>query len=243
MQIGRAKLAKFVNGGKVERVDGIDGLQLNVKSLVDQGLITPMGYERFLLPQDKKLFGMDLTAGAIGCALGHRKIWEIIKARRLERALILEDDVEFSPRFAQSMAARWQNVPDDWELVYLGGLDLLSKGKPPRPFVADGVRYAYQGHRELTAYVLHHRSASRCLELSSPMTWQIDTHICTNCTRDPKADDMYISDPLSYVLQPSLAIQVTLLGTDVQIKPSDNPSLEDASRLMREFVGGGTSVR
>jgi GR25 family glycosyltransferase involved in LPS biosynthesis len=242
-QVARARLAKLTAGGAVERVSGVDGRSLNVKALADEGLITPMGYERYCLPQDKKLFGMDLTPGAIGCALGHRKIWQLVKERRLQRALILEDDVEFSPKFGATIEARLALVPSDWELIYFGGLDLLAKGKPPRPFLADGVRYAYQGHRELTAYMLHFRSAARCLELSSPMTWQIDTHITSNLSEDPRASDSFISDPKSYVLQPSLAIQITSIGTDVQINTSENPSLEDASRRMREFVGGGTSVR
>lgn len=242
-QTAKAKLTKLTTTGIVERVSGIDGLSLNIKSLADQGLMTPLGYERFCLPQEQKLFGMDLTVGAIGCALGHRKIWQLVVERRLERALILEDDVEFSPKFASTIESRLTQVPRDWELIYLGGLDLLSKGKPPRPFVTEGVRFAYQGHRELTAYMLHHRSAARCLELSYPLTWQIDTHITSNLTDHAAAGDSFISDPKSYVLQPSLAIQLTTIGTDVQISTSPNPGLEDASRRMREFVGGGTSVR
>ncbi|CAE8581662.1 unnamed protein product, partial [Polarella glacialis] len=30
---------------------------------------------RYLLPDDQKVFGIDLTPGAIGCALSHMKIW------------------------------------------------------------------------------------------------------------------------------------------------------------------------
>eukprot|EP00758_Cryptobia_borreli_P013936 Tbor_TRINITY_DN5881_c7_g1::TRINITY_DN5881_c7_g1_i13::g.6018::m.6018 len=100
------------------------------------------------------------------------------------------------------------------------------------------------------------------------MTWQIDTHITSNVEDEDSVSSplrkhnnshisgqfdnnnnnnnessYYISDPLSYVLQPSVAIQITSLGTDVQKKLADNPALEDASRRMREFVGGGTSVR
>lgn len=243
LQIKRAKLSKFIEGGNVERVSGVDGTTLNIDTLTRDGIVTKMGSDRFKLPIDEKLFGMDLTPGAIGCALGHRKIWEMIVQRKLKSALILEDDIEFHPKFARSIQERWAAVPKDWGLVYFGGLDLLSKGKPPRPFVAEGVRYAYNGHRELTAYVLHAESAKRCLELSLPMTWQVDTHICNQLKPDPKAGDEYIADPLSYVFQPSLAMQVTVFGTDVQKAKADNAPLEDAARRMREFVGGATSVR
>lgn len=134
-------------------------------------------------------------------------------------------------------------MPADWGVVHLGGLDLLAADKPPRPYVAPGVRLAYEGHRELTAYIVHADSARRCLELTRPLTWQVDTHLCVHRTRDARAQDAYTSDPKTYVMHPSLAIQVTSLGTDVQKRPSENPALEDAARRMREFVGGGTSIR
>jgi GR25 family glycosyltransferase involved in LPS biosynthesis len=239
-QLEKSKLGKQYT---VERVSGIDGSTLDFAKLGREGVISPMGLERLKLPTDQKLFGMDLTPGAIGCALSHRKVWEIVQQRKNQCALILEDDVEFHPKFARTMTDRWETVPQDWGIVHLGGLDLLAGGKPPRPYLGNGIRYAYQGHRELTAYVVNTASATRCLELSLPMTWQVDTHICNQLTHDPKAQDDYISDPLSYVFQPSLVIQITSLGTDVQKQPAVNPSMEDASRRMREFVGGGTSVR
>eukprot|EP00331_Platyophrya_macrostoma_P010723 CAMPEP_0176426198 /NCGR_PEP_ID=MMETSP0127-20121128/11810_1 /TAXON_ID=938130 /ORGANISM="Platyophrya macrostoma, Strain WH" /LENGTH=202 /DNA_ID=CAMNT_0017807441 /DNA_START=273 /DNA_END=881 /DNA_ORIENTATION=+ len=202
-----------------------------------------MGRQRFLLPREEKLFGMDLTPGAIGCALGHRRIWQRVVDEDIKTALILEDDVEFHPRFARLLPDLWRRIPSDWGMVYFGGLDLLAKGKPPRPFLADGVRLAYNGHRELTAYVVNAASAKRCLELSAPMTWQVDTHICNQLAHDPAASDDFIADPKSYVFQPALAIQITSFGTDVQKQTAENAQMEDASRRLREFVQGGTSVR
>jgi GR25 family glycosyltransferase involved in LPS biosynthesis len=226
------------------RFSGIDGTtDVDVKQLEREGKLSPLAVQRLQLPKEEKLFGMDLTPGAIGCALSHRAVWRRIVEAQHQCCLILEDDVEFHPAIRRQFGDRWSRVPAAWELVYLGGLDLLSSDKPPRPYLAGGVRYAYQGHRELTAYVLHAKSAARCLELSEELTWQIDTHICNIFKEDAKAQDKYISDPLSYVLQPSLAIQVTKYGTDVQKQLEDNPSLTDASRRMREFVGGGTSKR
>ena len=251
---------------EVNRVSGIDGVALlggnlddkktvaqKIRQLVTQDkLITEQAAQRFLeVPNKEKLYGMDLTAGAIGCALGHRKIWEMIanssssENNTNTNHLILEDDVEFHPSIARQFKERWSFVPSDWELVYFGGVDLLREGKPPRPFLAEGVRYAYKGHRELTAYVLNQKSARLCLEMTKPMTWQIDTHICMNCSWNEEAKDEYISSPLSYCFQPALAIQVAKFGTDVQKQHEgvEKASLTDASRRMREFVGGETSVR
>lgn len=224
-QILKSGIAKFVATGTIERVEGIDGedaTQVDVKGLWQQRFITELGYRRFQLPQEMKLFGMDLTKGAIGCALTHRQVWKRICDSQCQAALVLEDDVEFSPKLAKSLPILWERVPPDWGIVYLGGLDLLSTGKPPRPFVAEGVRRAYQGHRELTAYVINAQSAKRCLQLSEAMTWQIDTHICSLLADDPVAQDQFIADPVSYVFQPSLAIQITSHGTDVQVLPAEN---------------------
>jgi GR25 family glycosyltransferase involved in LPS biosynthesis len=244
-QLRRAKIPAEL----VTRVPGVDGAALcssaeQVQQLVRDGVLTAQAAKRMLdVPARDKLFGMDLTPGAVGCALGHRAIWQRIVERRLRCALILEDDVEFHPAMARTFAERWRHVPPDWQLVYLGGVDLLRDGKPPRPFLADGVRYAYKGHRELTAYVLHADSAQRCLDMTRPMTWQIDTHICMRCKEDPRAQDEFIADPLSYVFQPALAIQVAKYGTDVQKQADASAALTDAARRMREFVGGETSVR
>lgn len=221
-------------------------IQRKAQDLVNQGLITQQAAQRLVeVPTQDKLYGMDLTFGAIGCALGHRRIWELIAANGLEGALVLEDDVEFNPSIARQFAERWSHVPKDWELVYLGGVDLLREGKPPRPFVAEGVRYAYKGQRELTAYVLNHKSARACLAMTKPLAWQIDTHICMNCRYHDAAKDELIASPLSYCFQPALAIQVAKFGTDVQKQHEgvQAASLTDASRRMREFVGGETSVR
>lgn len=243
-QIERGQLHKCLkSGAQVERISAIDGETVDVEELARQGRISPTGLQRFHVSLEEKLFGMDLTRGAIGCSLSHRLAWEKVVKGNFTAALILEDDVEFSHRFARELKVRWPRVPKDWGIVYLGGLDLLASGKPPRPFVAEGVRLAYQGQRELTAYVIHSAAAARCLELSATLTWQIDTHLCSVVDEDKVAQDFYIADPKSYVLHPSLAIQLTSFGTDVQVQPSKNSALEDASRRMREFIGGGTSVR
>ncbi|KAK7195189.1 glycosyltransferase family-like protein [Novymonas esmeraldas] len=243
-QVKQAKLSRFLKADvAVTRVSGVDGDTLDVAALHRSGALTDLGYQRSQLPTEEKLYGMDLTRGAIGCALAHRAVWQRVVAEQRACALILEDDLEFHHQFGRVFADRWSRVPGDWGIVHLGGLDLLASGKPPRPYVADGVRLAYHGHRELTAYVVHAASAQRCLDLSLPMTWQVDTHISSSLADDPVAQDQYVSDPKTYVLHPSLVIQLMSFTTDVQKNNVGNPALVDAARRMREFVGGGTSVR
>ena len=246
----RGQLERIGLWSHTERVPAIDlgqpGTTLDtvLSKVAEHGCaLTALATKRLQLPPESKLFGMDLTPGAVGCALSHRAVWQKIVNRKDRVALILEDDVEFSPKMRSTFMDRWSRVPSDWGLVYLGGLDLLASGKPPRPFVADGVRYAFDGHRELTAYVVHADTARRCLELTRTMQWQVDTHICSIFRDSPEAQDRFICDPMSYVLQPSLAIQLAKFGTDVQKSAEQSPAMTDAKRRMNEFVGGKTSVR
>eukprot|EP00760_Papus_ankaliazontas_P038076 PhM_4_TR8846/c0_g1_i1/m.56008/K11703/GLT25D; collagen beta-1,O-galactosyltransferase len=235
----RAKLLQHA-----QRVAGVDGATLDINEMLRQGEVTQRAADRFhSIPLEEKLYGMDLTPGALGCALSHKRVWQRIVDERRQCALILEDDVEFSPSFPYVMKKRWEAVPADWELVYLGGVDLLSQGKPERPIVAPGVRRAYEGQRELTAYVLNERSARLCLDLCRCLDWQIDTHLCMVVAEDAAAADRYISQPNSYAFHPTLAIQLAKYGTDVQKQPTDNAHFVDATRRMREFVEGKTSLR
>ena len=257
----------------VQRLEGIDGGTVDLLQLHREGKITDRAKERFYtVPLHEKLYGMDLTPGALGCAFSHREIWRRIVQRKHRAALVLEDDVELSPKFPSAIYQRMQDVPSDWELLYLGGVDLLSTDKPQRPLIAPGWRRAYAGQRELTAYVLHERSARRCLELTECLDWQIDTHLCMKTTPDFKyspnlpsaasrrgmhtvkgfrpdthpAEDKYISDPMSYAMQPTLAIQLSRFGSNVQktseLETGDAHGV-DATRRIREFFMGLTSLR
>ena len=255
----------------VERFEAIDGTTIDVQGMYESGQISLEALKRYNdIPLEQKFYGMDLTPGALGCALSHRAVWKKIVQRKHKCALILEDDAEFSPIFQSEIASCMKNAPSDWELLYLGGVDLLSSGKPPRPMTTPGWRRAYSGQRELTAYVLHERSASICLELTNRLNWQIDTHLCEVCTEDVdytrpfqnitkcpsqeklfvkdshSALDKFISKPMSYALHPTLVIQLSRFGTNVQ-KVSEAASGDaftvDAKRRMREFYSGLTSVR
>uniref|UniRef100_A0A7S4P3U5 Glycosyl transferase family 25 domain-containing protein n=1 Tax=Paramoeba aestuarina TaxID=180227 RepID=A0A7S4P3U5_9EUKA len=257
----------------VERVDAVDGKTVSIEDLYSRGQVTKQAFDRYKsIPLAEKFYGMDITDGALGCALSHRAVWQKIITRKHKCALVLEDDVELSPEFQHTIAARFSSVPCDWQLLYLGGVDLLSSGKPPRPLVAKGWRRAYMGQRELSAYVCNESGAKACLDLTKCLNWQIDTHICevthpdfdksrpydeiSRNTRSHKgqtfqpdshsAMDRYITKPMSYAAHPTLAIQLSKFGTNVQ-KLSETATGDafaiDAKRRIREFYSGLTSVR
>lgn len=68
-------------------------------------------------------FGNDYgyRAGMVGCALSHLKMWtELIKEKEIEFYVVLEDDVSICSNFEEKFNELMQNLPSDWELVYLG---------------------------------------------------------------------------------------------------------------------------
>jgi len=59
--------------------------------------------------------------GSVGCYLSHIKIWdEILESENINQALILEDDIDLDIDFNQKLEKYYQQVPDNWDLIYLG---------------------------------------------------------------------------------------------------------------------------
>jgi glycosyl transferase, family 25 len=67
--------------------------------------------------------------GEIGCACSHRKIWEDIQKNGYTNSLILEDDIIFKSDFEKYLARSLNNVPDDYDLIYIGILDSIDSYK------------------------------------------------------------------------------------------------------------------
>ncbi|MBL7702241.1 MAG: glycosyltransferase family 25 protein [Ferruginibacter sp.] len=66
--------------------------------------------------------GKVLNLGEIACSLSHRMIYEAIIKNGWERVLILEDDVLPLEENLQQLPVTLDELPADWELVYLGYL-------------------------------------------------------------------------------------------------------------------------
>lgn len=202
------------------RWPAVDGRQLDVHRLVDAGLISAKALPRYLLPDGAKLFGIDLTAGGIGCALSHMQIWKHVIEHsegcgEHTRFLVVEDDCEFLAGFSEVLLERrMAQVPPDWQIVFLGGQDLMRKQGALE--VAAGVRRLYGGFRETTAYLITVAGCKACLEVTVPMSWQFDTHLTENQAELPGGLS-YTAKPRGYCLFPPLVAQARdRFGTDVQ---------------------------
>jgi GR25 family glycosyltransferase involved in LPS biosynthesis len=66
---------------------------------------------------DAQAFGIDAVAA---CRQSHHSVLVNALADGVERLFVFEDDAEFLAGFNQSFAAVAANLPDDWQMLYLG---------------------------------------------------------------------------------------------------------------------------
>lgn len=216
-----------------QRWSAVDGRKLDIPHLAEVGIIAKEALPRYYLPNEVKLFGTDLTPGGIGCALSHMMIWRDVIHRCAEGAadpksafLVVEDDCQFMEGFSEAMLQeRLACVPADWEIVYLGGQDLLRKQHEYQ--VAPGVRRLYKGFRETTAYLVNEAGAKAALEVCIPMHWQVDTHLNDESLREGLrpargGEKEYTMRPRGYCLWPTVVSQQRDgFPTDVQTVEHD----------------------
>ena len=88
-----------------------------------------------------------LTREEMGCALSHAKIYQTMKARDIDCACVLEDDVELSPDFVDILESEQLRL-SKWELLLLGHFSL------PHNSLADGAEHTFWRKRIHDKYTL-----------------------------------------------------------------------------------------
>lgn len=183
--------------GRVERWSAIEGRALQ---------LTP-AIQRLLKPNDflwKKAIA--------GCALSHLGLWWKLAHENpdIENYLILEDDVKFRPGWEAAWKAATADIPDDYDIIYLGGVL-----PPNRKGFEDGckerVNDSFCRIKENTAwgqksanryfhfcayaYVLTRRGAQKVLDLiqTADGYWTSADHVLCNPVSVLRS---YILDPM-----------------------------------------------
>jgi len=185
------------NRCKWEFVYGFDARGLDVKALEEKKLYSKNGNIRER--------GELLTPGEIACALSHRKVYETMLDRRLESALILEDDVKVKKEHLEPLKVSLEHLPPNWELAYLGYahdfmvMPLLLRAKcllaypllnalGVRSYNTQRIRKVYRRPHNrywdragcfngAFAYALTRCGAEKLLQRQTPVTVQADTAI------------------------------------------------------------------
>lgn len=115
--------------------------------------------------------------GAWGCYQSHLKILTDCLKNNIDSVLILEDDAVCVPDFTSLSKQFFAQLPDDWELIYLGGQHLKQLQHPPVR-VSEHVQIPYNVNRT-HAYAARGRSAIKrlCQHLEDKSSWQTGHHL------------------------------------------------------------------
>lgn len=66
-----------------------------------------------------------LSKGEIGCCMSHAAVIKLAQSYNYSKILILEDDVTFSENAGVIFQQNINNIPNNWQMLYLGGNHLV----------------------------------------------------------------------------------------------------------------------
>ena len=110
------KVEKHLQGLQFDFFWGADKLQQDMATIQKDGTYDDA--------KTKELhrFGKGLNLGEVACSLSHRMVYEQMIAHNWKRVLIFEDDVLPLYESLDQLPAAINELPPDWELLYLGYL-------------------------------------------------------------------------------------------------------------------------
>ena len=115
--------------------------------------------------------------GAWGCYKAHLRILEDCLSHEINSVLILEDDAVFVEGFSEKVQKFWKHLPEDWEMIYLGGQHIQENLGLPRkindwvyqPFNVNRCHcYGFRGRRMLERAYKH---------LNNFADWNVAHHV------------------------------------------------------------------
>lgn len=74
-----------------------------------------------------KLYSIYGPRGSIGCALSHLKTWKKFIKSGKDYCVVFEDDVVLKKNFIKRFKRALENVPDDYDILYLGSFGGIPK--------------------------------------------------------------------------------------------------------------------
>lgn len=145
-------------------VDAVDGRQLNLDRLIEEGIYSP--------DKANEAFSRQLSMGEIGCSLSHYNVYRKIVERNDPVALILEDDVLLQPGFTKKLLAACGQLPEGWGILHLNCPCTRYESAGESIVKYDGVGSLPVGS---SAYLMSRRGAELMLENALPIRYPADS--------------------------------------------------------------------
>jgi glycosyl transferase family 25 len=149
-----------------EIIRAVDGNTLNLKKMISHGIIQRDEHKQ-----------RDLTTGEVGCYLSHVNAWRTILERKIEKALICEDDVMWRIDANTIVDHFMAEVPNDWDIIHFYSYAKVGSGLRNDPGRKQRGRYVWQGYNECggsVCYALTARGARFLLDNAFPIKHAVD---------------------------------------------------------------------
>ena len=147
---------------KFERFSGVKTSDLS-KNILDK-----------YIPEETQKYG---TNGMIGCGLSHLFIWQDAVQKNYKNILVLEDDVQFTDDFNKYLQNVIEEVPKDYDILYLGYKDSICEAPSDCSF-----NYVYKPIFPLLthAMIISNKGLKKLLNLIRKIDHHIDWKIAYN---------------------------------------------------------------
>ena len=135
------------------------------------------------IPEETQKYGTD---SMIGCGLSHLFIWQDAVQKNYKNILILEDDVQFTDDFNKYLTNVMNELPKDYDILYLGYKDTICEAPTDSSF-----KYIYKPEFPLLthAMIISNKGLKKLLNLIT----KIDDHIDWKIARNSKKLNIYAS--------------------------------------------------
>lgn len=128
----------------VERVSGIKGSNMNLD------------------------FPPEIKEGAVGCALSQLFALKLAKHNKLKKFLLLEDDVEFDEEIQSKFPKYYSQVPNDWDMIYLGGQHFHGMNLQQVSENVYKCEYTLCAHSVIFKYTVFDRFINKLVDITKP---------------------------------------------------------------------------
>lgn len=128
----------------VERVPGINGSNMNLD------------------------FPPEIKEGAVGCALSQLFTLKLAKQVKAKNFLLLEDDIEFDPELNSKFSKYYSEVPNDWDMLYLGGQHFHGMNLTQVTEHIYRCEYTLAAHSVAFKYTVYDRFINKLVDITKP---------------------------------------------------------------------------
>jgi glycosyl transferase family 25 len=132
---------------------------------------------------NSKILHRTLSSGEFGCYCSHLEIWQEVVNKKIEYALILEDDAVLKKDFSTKLTQLLNHMPKEWDLTFLFLEDYpithekfikITNNPYMRKIKANKTHIS-----STKAYLISYNGAKKLLQDTQEFAWPIDNVIST----------------------------------------------------------------